>query len=402
MYHPDGYNMEKNDNVWDKEGQGGKFFTFFYPAYLNRANCMDDDGNSDVIKALLEICVDRFTIKYSSTDINAITKRISQYPITPQEAILRTRGSLFPVTQLNERLNDLDANPDSFNDVYVGQLVQRKDGEVEFKPTNDMPIRDFPLKDNKAKGAIEIFEMPQKDKNGKVFSNRYILGHDPVDDDSANTMSLTSTFVLDLFTDRIVAEYTGRQDYADDNFEIVRLLCLFYNGKCLYEQNKKGIFAYFSQRNCVYLLADTPQYLKDQQIIKEVGYGNKAKGVVATAGVNNFANQLIKEWLIKPVPTVIKEDGEDKEITISNLFFIRNRALLKELILFNPDINVDRVRALGMVMLYRQEFMILYGGDINANKQEEAEASNLANDDFFTRNYDLRFNRSKFSKIYTS
>ena len=402
MYHPDGYNMEKNDNVWDKEGQGGKFFTFFYPAYLNRANCMDDDGNSDVIKALLEICVDRFTIKYSSTDINAITKRISQYPITPQEAILRTRGSLFPVTQLNERLNDLDANPDSFNDVYVGQLVQRKDGEVEFKPTNDMPIRDFPLKDNKAKGAIEIFEMPQKDKNGKVFSNRYILGHDPVDDDSANTMSLTSTFVLDLFTDRIVAEYTGRQDYADDNFEIVRLLCLFYNGKCLYEQNKKGIFAYFSQRNCVYLLADTPQYLKYQQIIKEVGYGNKAKGVVATAGVNNFANQLIKEWLIKPVPTVIKEDGEDKEITISNLFFIRNRALLKELILFNPDINVDRVRALGMVMLYRQEFMILYGGDINANKQEEAEASNLANDDFFTRNYDLRFNRSKFSKIYTS
>ena len=402
MYHPDGYNMEKNDNVWDKEGQGGKFFTFFYPAYLNRANCMDDDGNSDVIKALLEICVDRFTIKYSSTDINAITKRISQYPITPQEAILRTRGSLFPVTQLNERLNDLDANPDSFNDVYVGQLVQRKDGEVEFKPTNDMPIRDFPLKDNKAKGAIEIFEMPQKDKNGKVFSNRYILGHDPVDDDAANTMSLTSTFVLDLFTDRIVAEYTGRQDYADDNFEIVRLLCLFYNGKCLYEQNKKGIFAYFSQRNCVYLLADTPQYLKDQQIIKEVGYGNKAKGVVATAGVNNFANQLIKEWLIKPVPTVIKEDGEDKEITISNLFFIRNRALLKELILFNPDINVDRVRALGMVMLYRQEFMILYGGDINANKQEEAEASNLANDDFFTRNYDLRFNRSKFSKIYTS
>jgi hypothetical protein len=66
------------------------------------------------------------------------------------------------------------------------------------------------LKDNKAKGAIEIFEMPQKDREGKVYRNRYILGHDPVDDDSANTMSLTSTFVFDLFTDRIVAEYTGR------------------------------------------------------------------------------------------------------------------------------------------------------------------------------------------------
>jgi len=53
----------------------------------------------------------------------------------------------------------------------------------------------------------------------------------------AHTTSLTSVFVLDLFTDRIVAEYTGRQDYADDNFEIVRRLCLFYNGKCLYESH---------------------------------------------------------------------------------------------------------------------------------------------------------------------
>ena len=55
MYNPDGYNMEKNENVWDKEGQGRKYFTFFYPAYLNRANCMDEEGNSNVTKALLEI-----------------------------------------------------------------------------------------------------------------------------------------------------------------------------------------------------------------------------------------------------------------------------------------------------------------------------------------------------------
>jgi len=52
--------------------------------------------------------------------------------------------------------------------------------------------------------------MPQKNREGKVFPNRYIIGHDPVDDDVSQTMSLTSTFVFDLLTDRIVAEYTGR------------------------------------------------------------------------------------------------------------------------------------------------------------------------------------------------
>lgn len=396
VYNPKGYRMYGIPNVFDKEGQGRKDITFFFPGYINRKGCYDKDGNSDVTKALLEILENRYRVKYNSTDINSITKTIAEIPITPQEAIFRTKGNLFPITQLNERIIALDSNPKEYNDVYVGTLVQRDNGTVEFKPTNDIPIRDFPTKDNKVRGAIEIFQMPEKDKNGKVFSNRYILGHDPVDDDTSNTMSLTSTFVLDLFTDKIVAEYTGRQSYADDNFEIVRLLCLFYNGKCLYEQNKKGIFAYFSQRNCVYLLADTPTYLKDKMIIKEIGYGNKAKGVNATAAVNNFANERIKNWLIKPVITIIKEDGVDKEVTVPNLHFIRNRALLKELVLFNPDINVDRVRALGMVMLYREEFMILYQGNINSQRNEDAINNSLANDPFFVNNYDKRFS-SKFS-----
>ena len=394
VYNPDGYRMYGIPNVFDKEGQGRKRITFFFPGYINRKGCYDKDGNSDVTKAILEILVNRYRVKYNSTDINSITKTIAEIPITPQEAILRTRGNLFPITQLNERLIQIDSNPKEFDDVYTGDLILEKDGSVSFRPSTNLPIRDFPLKDNKAKGAIEIYEMPQKGRDGKIPTHRYIIGHDPVDDDSSGTMSLTSTFVLDLFTDKIVAEYTGRQDYADDNFEIVRLLCIFYNAKCLYEQNKKGIFAYFSRLNCVHLLADTPEYLRDKQIIKDIGYGNKAKGVNATQPVNNFANKLIRDWLIKPVPTVIKEDGEDKEIMVSNLYFIKCRALLKELVLFNPDINVDRVRALGMVMLYKEEFMILYQGNMSEDREEKYNSSYLGNDDFFTRNY----KGSKFSQ----
>ena len=60
---------------------------------------------------------DRYKVKYNSTDINAITKRIAEIPITPQEAILRTQGNCFPVTQLNERLNQIDNNPAEFNGI---------------------------------------------------------------------------------------------------------------------------------------------------------------------------------------------------------------------------------------------------------------------------------------------
>lgn len=276
MYNPLGYNMQDLPNVYDKEGQGRKLFTFFFPGYMNRAECYDKDGNSDVTKALLEILRDRYLVKYNSTDINSITKRIAEIPITPQEAILKTKGNLFPVTDLNERLNQLDNNPREFDDVYTGTLIQNAKGEVEFCPTTDLPIRDFPLKDNKAEGALEIFNLPEKNRENRVFPDRYIIGHDPVDDDESDTLSLTSTFVLDLWTDQIVAEYTGRKTHADDNFEMVRKLCLFYNAKCLYENNKKGIFAYFSRMNCTYLLADTPEYLRDKDLIKVIGIGNKA------------------------------------------------------------------------------------------------------------------------------
>ena len=383
VYNPKGYKMYALPNVYDKLGQGRKEITYFFPGYLSRKGCYDENGNSNVTKALLEILIDRYTIKYNSSDINSITRAIAEIPITPQEAITRTRGNMFPVTLLNERINEIDNNPTEFDTVYTGVLQQNADGSVEFIPTTDVPIREFPTKDNKVKGCIEIFEMPQKDKSGKVFQNRYILGHDPVDNDGADTMSLSSTFVLDLFTDKIVAEYTGRQDYADDNFEIVRLLCLFYNGKCLYENNKRGIFAYFSSRRCLHLLADTPDYLVDKQLIKFKGYGNSSKGVAATKPINDYANTLVREWLIKPVTITVMEDGEEVEKIVPNLHFIRNRALLKELVLYNPDINVDRLRALGMVMLYRGQFVDMFEGNLSrAGNQEPVEE-----DDYF-KHYD--------------
>lgn len=387
MYNPNGYNMLSIPNVYDKEGQGRKYFTLFFGGYLNRAECYNDDGVSNVTKALLEILVDRYKVKYNSTDINAITKRIAEIPITPQEAILRTRGNIFPVTELNERLNEIDNNPNEYNDVYVGNLVMTRDGKVEFVPTTDKPIREFPTKDNQVKGAIEIFEMPQK-VGEKIPNERYIISLDNYENDYSETMSLGSIFVLDLWTDRIVAEYTGRPQFTDDLNEIVRKLCLFYNAKVLYENNKKNTFAYFSKMNCVHLLADTPEYLKQRQLVKTVGYGNTAKGVAATTPIKNFGFELIKDWLLKPVTRIVHQDGEDVEVTVPNLKFIRNRALLKELILFNPDINVDRVMSLVQLMIYRQEKMVLYGGDPQRTKEPPSDY--LGNDDFFKNNYDNR------------
>lgn len=386
MYNPDGYNIKGIPNVYDKEGQGRQKFTYFYPGYLNRADCYDKDGNSDVIKAVLEILIDRYKVKYNSTDINAITKRIAEIPLTPQEAIQRSRGNIFPITELTQRLNEIDNNPDFYNDVYVGTLVMGSNGKVEFSITaEDKPIREFPTKDNKVTGALEIYEMPQKVQD-KVPGERYIVSLDNYENDESNTMSLGSLFVLDLWTDRIVAEYTGRPMFVDDLNELARKVCLFYNAKLLYESNKKNTFSYFSKMNSLHLLADTPEYLKNKQLIKSIGYGNTSKGVNATVPIKNFGFTLIRDWLLKPVPVVKEEDGNAIEYTVPNLHFIKNRALIKELMLYNPDINVDRIMSLVQLMLYREEKMILYQGDPAKAKRVDNK-NYLGNDPFFERNY---------------
>lgn len=383
LYNPDGYNILSIDNVFDRPKQGKPKFGFFFPSYINRAGCYNKDGVSDVVKALIEILIARYKAKYSA-DPKSVLRVIAEDPITPAEAIIKVKAAYFPITALTERLSQLDQDIHAYDDVYVGKLVQNSNG-VEFTPTSDVPIRKFGV-ENDTPGAVEIFEMPEKDRNGKVPHTRYIIGHDPVDNDQAESSSLSSTFVLDLWTDKIVAEYTGRQSFADDNFEIVRLLCLFYNAKCLYESNKKGIFAYFSKMNCTHLLADTPEFLRDKQLIKYSSFGSNAKGVNASAAINAYANNLIRDWLMKPVTVIQNIDGEDVEVTVYNLNFLRNRALIEELIAFNPEINVDRIRALGMVMLYREEKMVLYQGNPSRDS-EEVPKDYLGNDKFFTENY---------------
>lgn len=391
MYNPKGYNMYALPNVFDKYNQGKPYFVFFFPGYVNRKGCYNENGVSDVIKALIEILMNRYRVKYNSTDPNTIIKTIAEVPITPAEAIVKTGVNMFPVADLTERVGQLDANPTEYDDVYVGDLVFNKDGQVEYKPTSAIPIRDFPHKDNKIEGAIEIYQMPEIDKNtGKPYNDRYILGADPYDDDESNTMSLGSIFVLDLWTDRIVAEYTGRPSFADDYYEICRKLCLFYNGRLNYEYNKKGLFSHFSTRNSLYLLTDVLDFLKERQMMKD-GYGNKSKGTNASPAINAYARSRLRSWLLAPVPIMQTIDGEEKEVMVSRLFTVRNRALLKELINYNSEGNFDRISAMGMLMLLREDRMIRYQGDVSKEKQERANNSYAGNDPFFKRNYDFRF-----------
>lgn len=379
IYHPEGYHMYPLPNVFDKNSQGKSTSLLFLGAYLNRKGYYDDDGNSDVVGALVEVIKEREHIKRNSSDPSTVTQKKAEMPITIQECIMKTNTNIYPVADINERLNFLTLNPHELDGVKSGKF-NLKGGEVSFELTNDEPIHNFPHKDNHIMGAVEMFKEPEINKvTNSVFNDRYIAGLDTYDNDVADSLSLGSIFVLDTFTDQIVCEYTGRPTYADEFYEIARRMCLYYNCKVNYEQNKKGLYAYFSRMNSTYLLTDRFEYLSDKDLYKGSYYGNVTKGTTATAPVKAYARKLIRDWLLKPCTKIEKKGDEDIEVTYPNLENVKNIALLKELSMYNLDGNFDRHDALAMLMIYREDILRLCGGEVN----KEEQINGLEKDSFF-------------------
>lgn len=378
FYNCSAYNIYGIPNVFDKGATGESLCGFFWGAYMNRNGCYEEvNGEPDVIKAMVEILKDRYIVKYNSSDPNAITQKKAEEPITPQEAVMRTEGTLFPVSDLKEYLESIAAKREQFlAEHYVGELIRSASGKVEWKPNSDVyPIRSYDKDSNKT-GGLEIFEMPKTNAEGEIARGRYIAGIDPIDADTGT--SLFSMMVMDTFTDRIVAEYSGRPRLAEEAYEITLRVLEFYNAEANYESNLKGLFSYFDKKNALHRLADVPQILKDMDYVKSTNlYGNKAKGTHANKELNKWGRKLQADWMLS------KAVGDDDDPRL-NLHRLRSLAYIEECIKWNSDGNFDRVSAAGMLMILRED---RYKRIKTAIENQDVKYKSVADDNFFNKNY---------------
>lgn len=347
FYKPDAYNIYGVSNVYDKNVQNMTKCGFFWGAYMNRHRCYDMiTGEPDVIKALIEIIENRHIIASNSSDPAALTQARAEKPITPQEAIMKVTGTIFPVGDLSDYLQSIKPEEQRFiGQHYVGELVYDIVEGVKWKPNADLkPIRTNDPGKNRA-GGVEIFELPKKDSTGKIQSGRYIAGIDPIDADDGQ--SLFSILVMDLLTDRIVAEYTGRFPKAEQCYEIALKLCIFYNAQANYENNLKGLHSYFKFKNALHYLADTPEILKDMDMLKPSL--SNPKGTRSTKPINAWGRQLQVTWMLSEAYTNSDETNK------LNLHTIRSLGYLEECIVWNEDGNFDRVSAANMLFILRED-----------------------------------------------
>lgn len=367
FYKPKSYNVLSFPNIWD-EGRENTECAFFVPAYSNLESFdddgnqvyMDKDGNSYKEKAIQNLIDQRNKVKDGGASQQSIDRFISERPISPAEAVLELGKNIFPRKLLMDQLTRIRTNKKLQSMKHIVDLEWDGNGQVKAteKPSGD--ITNYPLKKgDKPHGSVVIWEYPVKDPPLGL----YIGGCDPYDHDDSFTNSLGSTFIFkrvragEAWTDVIVAEYSGRPDTAEEYYENVRKLLTFYNARLLFENERKGIYPYFTNKHCDYLLADQPD-----KIISEVFKDSKVqrrKGCHMTKQIRAYGEGLILEWLLDEF-----EEGHP------NVERVYSEPLIEELIENDGVRNVDRVIALCMVMIYREE---LYQLKVSSAKEQNKQ-----------------------------
>lgn len=367
FYKPKSYNVLSFPNIWD-EGRENTECAFFVPAYSNLESFDDDgnqvymdrDGNSYKEKAIQNLIDQRNKVKDGGASQQSIDRFISERPIRPAEAVLELGKNIFPRKLLMDQLTRIRTNKKLQSMKHIVDLEWDGNGQVKAteKPSGD--ITNYPLKKgDKPHGSVVIWEYPVKDPPLGL----YIGGCDPYDHDDSFTNSLGSTFIFkrvrawEAWTDVIVAEYSGRPDTAEEYYENVRKLLTFYNARLLFENERKGIYPYFTNKHCDYLLADQPD-----KIISEVFKDSKVqrrKGCHMTKQIRAYGEGLILEWLLDEF-----EEGHP------NVERVYSEPLIEELIENDGVRNVDRVIALCMVMIYREE---LYQLKVSSAKEQNKQ-----------------------------
>ena len=367
FYNPEAFNVLSFDNIWD-DGRDNTKCGFFVPSWSNmegndengNPKYMDKDGNSLKELAMEELIKQRNIVKDGGASQSSIDRFISERPLKPQEAVLELGKNIFPRKLLMDQLTKIRTNKKIQSMKHIVDLSWDGNGGVKATEKKSGDITTYHLKkDDKPEGSIVIWEYPINDPPFGL----YIGGCDPYDHDESFTNSLGSTFIFkrvragEAWNDVIVAEYTGRPATAEEYYENVRKLLIFYNARLLFENERKGIYPYFTNKHCDYLLADQPD-----KVISEIFKDSKVqrrKGCHMTNSIRAYGEGLILEWLMDEY-----EEGHP------NIERIYSEALLEELIENDGVRNVDRVIALCMVMLYREE---LYQVKVRAAKEENKQ-----------------------------
>lgn len=358
--NPEPYKCLPWENCWEDTIQD-RDHGFFFPVWANMDMFMDKWGNTNYEKAYNWHMEQREIKRKKSPHL--YDKYIAEYPMTPGEALMRLSDNPFPVAQLQNQLRKVDNDSNIKGILKRGELAIQE-GEIRFNLHKDpRPVDRYPHNvEERLNGCMTIFESPLRDDTGKPPNGLYTIVADCfyVDTDQATDWNSLGAYYVykrtnNLFPtedDILVAWYAGRPSRVKDFYRNVFLAARYYNAKVQSEilgggqglldfAKENGLIEYCGERSTVF--SHDKELLKQSQRQFFVNISKENKKTYL---------QLLSDWLLTERSLAL--DG-DKTSYIINLDKIYDRALLEELIKFNPEGNFDRISCLLVLMATKQE-----------------------------------------------
>lgn len=351
-------NPEANDfyavesTLIDKEGTIG-MTGLFIPEQWSMPPFIDEWGNSLVEEALAALEAEFEDLK-KKLEPAAYQLEVSQRPRTIEEAFATRKESKFPqhlVTKQLQRIQDKEYPVEYVN------LTRNDQGRIEQKPSNKLPIMEFPIskKTEDKEGVICIYERPVKDAPWGTYYGSI----DPVGEGKTTTSESLCSIIIyknpvevtkkdgDQITnyierDKIVATWCGRFDDLNKTHERLEMIIEYYNAWTIVENNISLFIQHMiAQRKQKFLVPkDMILFLKDIGANKNVyqEYGWKNTGTLFKNHLLSYGVQFLSEELdIQTDP-----DGTVTKITYG-VERIPDPMLLQEMRAYQDGVNVDRL-----------------------------------------------------------
>jgi len=329
--NPTDYNCLAYDDVWESSGKIG----FFLASYMTNAQFKDQNGNTDIEKAL-QFYMDRRIEAGKSSDPEALRNEKMNYPIVPSDMWISSKGHHFPIMELMDREKELV----SFGKYKtIGQpvnLVWDSNKQYGVRSEPDLaaePFYEFPYNftNTKLDGAIIIYQEPHF-VSGEIPSDMYFFVLDPyVADDVEEGGSLGAFygFVNPKYGSpynggSMVCSYVGKHPKGRDGFyENIEKILAYYgnNNRSLWYEANRGdsVRGYFLRKNKLNLLALSPSREKGSSAYekKVVSYGIMLNGIEQKLEMIGDASDYLLQ-------TITYNNNEKRFVeTLPDIFLLR-------------------------------------------------------------------------------
>lgn len=296
--------------------------------------------------------------KSASGNKKAYNLHIQNYPLSVNEAFMKTKDSVFDLDVLNYQLQQLRENHELQGAVELGNLDWDDAGhEEELSKINDRKqkikyriMHNIPVKFTANKsGVYKVFQHPQSH-----LKNLDIGGIDSFDAKKTGTKgSLGSAIIYRNFHaigkvgNLPVADFTNRTSHHYDFYEGTLKLAVYYGCKMLIEHTKINILDFYEDVHAWKYLKERPETIHSKNSVANNKYG-----------VNMTAD--IKARMIELMTLEISEHGH-------NIFF---EDLITELADFG-DRNTDRAMAYGICLLHKKDNFNVNFVDISQDNEDD-------------------------------